>query len=205
LCQGLENADLNLDDIAIAQIISMHILSQWRKDLLKGVSEGEVYEEYSNILVPSPKTDSEKLAMQLVYFKKIDTSTICPAKQGMSKEEQAAEITRQIVYSTKKSEPIFVTAYLSSSDSDSDSEITASGTAVKVSANKWKVVIENHDTVITATDNDLINTNKFLVERKCMSLHSNETLKRNNQQNKSVLARLKKWKKRKKFVKKAFK
>jgi len=82
------------------------------------------------------------------------------------------------VYSTKKKESIFVTAYLSSSsDSNSDSEITASGTAVKVNANKWKVVIENHDTVITATDNDLINTNKFLVEQKWMSLDSDKTLK----------------------------
>ncbi len=101
------------------------------------MSEGEVYNEYSDILVPSPKTDSEKLAMWLVYFKKIKTSTLCPAKHGISKEDQAAEITRQIVYSMKKSEPIFVTAYLSSSsDSDSDSEIIASSTAVKVNANK---------------------------------------------------------------------
>jgi len=50
------------------------------------------------------------MAMQLLYFKKIETSALCPAKQGISKEEQAAEITRQIVYSTKKSEPNFVTA-----------------------------------------------------------------------------------------------
>ncbi len=206
MCQGLENTDLNLDDIAIAQILSMHILSQWRKDLIKGVSEGEVYEEYSNILVPSPKTDSEKLAMRLVYFKKIKTSMLCPAKHSISKEDQAAEITRRIVSSTKKKESIFVTAYLSSSsDSNSDSEITTSGTAVKVNANKWKIVLEDSDTVITAMDYDLMDTNKFLVEQKWMSLDSNETLKKKQSAKQKHACKAEKMEKEKKSVKMAFK
>ena len=47
---GLAIDELNLHDIAIAYIQSMHILNRWRDDIKKGVSEGEDYVNYLNVL-----------------------------------------------------------------------------------------------------------------------------------------------------------
>jgi len=54
-------------------------------------------------------------------FRKTETNNLCPVKEKKSKEEESAEITRHIVYSTKQSEPIVV-AYLSSSESESEQD-----------------------------------------------------------------------------------
>jgi len=70
LHNGLQNiADTkNLHDIEVANIQGLQILSQWRKDIEKAVSEGEVYASYSHTLVPLAKSESETLAMHLVHF-----------------------------------------------------------------------------------------------------------------------------------------
>jgi len=59
-------------DIAATYICALKILGCWRENIATAVSEGEVYETYSNKLLPSPTSESEVLAMQLVHFQKID-------------------------------------------------------------------------------------------------------------------------------------
>jgi len=63
-------------------------------------------------------------------------------------------------------EPIAVT-YLSTSESesdvdnsDSDTVLKASGTAVKFDTNKWHIYLTNNAS-ITAINGDLLDTNKF--------------------------------------------
>jgi len=108
LHEDVELDDLILHDVAIAYIRSMHILSRWREDISKAVSEGEDYDKYSHILIPSPKTEPEKIVMRMMHFRKIETNNLCPvAKEKKSKEEESAKITRQIVYSTKKWNPLW--------------------------------------------------------------------------------------------------
>jgi len=70
--------------------------------------------------------------------------------------------------------------YLSTSESESDAENSgsdtnsgsattskASGTAVKVDANNWHVVLNNNTTMM-ATDEDHLDPNKFYVEHAWM-------------------------------------
>jgi len=101
---NLDDSDLkDFHDIELAQIRGMQILARWRDDISTAVQEGETYKEYSNTLIPSPKTDSEIMAMQLIHFEKIDSNSLHPASvQKKTKDEQAAEITCQIMLSTKK-------------------------------------------------------------------------------------------------------
>ncbi len=80
--------------------------------------------------------------------------------------------------------------YLSTSESESDAENSgsdttskASGTAVKVDANNWHVVLDGNKTMMATDDDlidhdDLIDPNKFYVERKWMSVDNNETSKK---------------------------
>jgi len=125
--------------------------------------------------ISSAKNESELLAMRLIHFEKIEGSKLCPAVIEKTKEEKSAEITRRIIYSTKKLDPIFIT-YLSESESDENIESTESdamskdlsktssktkGTAVKVDTNKWKIHLDNN-IFMTAMDEDLIDGNKFL-------------------------------------------
>jgi len=137
---NLEGIDIHFQDLEVAKIKGMHILAQWRDDIAKGVSEGNDEETYANTLLPSPKTEAEKVAMWLIHFEKIDSKSLwlaCAADK--TKEEKAAEIMHQIVLSTKISEPIKVTYLLSplpsdaesSSDDNSEMTKTSCGTAVK--------------------------------------------------------------------------
>jgi len=176
MCDGLGIDELNLHDIAIAYICSMHILNCWRDDIKKGVSEGEDYVKYSNVLLPPAKTDAKKIAMKLVHFEKIapDMLRSSTAKEEKSKEEKAAEITKSIIYSTTNMQPIAVTGYLSSSESETDDDESVSdmqsfdGTAVKTDTNTWLVVVKNQPPMMV-TDDDLLDTNKFFVQGKWMS------------------------------------
>jgi len=89
LCSGLNLEDSNhkeFHDLEVAKIRGMHILKHWREDILKAVSEGEQYEAYSSILIPSPKTDSEKMAMWLIHFEKIDSKSLCPVNVKKRRE-----------------------------------------------------------------------------------------------------------------------
>jgi len=101
---NLEDSDLKeFHDIELAKIRGMHILARWRDDILTAVREGETYNEYSNTLIPSPKTESEIMAMRLIHFEKIDSKSLHPASvKQKTKDEKAAEITCQIMLSTKK-------------------------------------------------------------------------------------------------------
>ena len=184
LRQDLENVD-GLHDIAIAHIRGTHILARWRDDIKHAVSEGEVEDTYSNTLLPSAKTPSECVAMQLVHFKKIDCNQLIPCNVAKSNEEKAAELTRKIIATTRISEPIYVT-YLSSSDSDWDAENSdsggtvnskASGSATKVQANTWHVSLKNGTTMVT-TDDELMNAKKFYMQQKYISIDSNNGKKR---------------------------
>jgi len=98
---------------------------------MEAVKEGEDYVKHSHVLLPSAKTDSEKIAMWHTHFKKIETYGLHLVRIEKSKEEKSAEITRQIVCSTQISEPISVTYLSSESESDDDSIKSATGTAVK--------------------------------------------------------------------------
>jgi len=85
LCDGLKLHSLDLHDLAVAALRSLHILGKWREEIIKAVSEGEDYAAYWNILLPFPKTEPEKMAMWLLHFKRIDTNNLCPVT---SKKEQ---------------------------------------------------------------------------------------------------------------------
>jgi len=85
------------------------------------------------------------------------------------------------MYTTKKAEPIFLTAYLSSSKSETDDDSasekqTSPGTAINKKTNEWHVYLEN-DQFMTATDEDLLDSNKIFVQQKC--LDNDETTKKN--------------------------
>jgi len=159
-----------------------HRSCRWREEIKEAVREGENYDTYSHTLLPLPKTESEKLAMQLVHFRKIESSSLCVQTVPLTREEKAAEVTRRLVYSSKKMEPISVT-YLSTSESESGAENSDSdtaskaGTAVKVDGNKWRVVF-NNDISMTATDEDLLDPNKFYVERAWMRVDNDDMSKR---------------------------
>jgi len=106
------------------------------------VREGKDYDAYSNTLLPSPKNESEVLAMQLVCFQKIESECLSPENSTKIKEEKTAELTWQIILSTKVTEPVKVT-YLSLSDWESDGKNSVTttiskvlGTAVKMNTNR---------------------------------------------------------------------
>jgi len=177
----LDLADPTAHDVEVAHIRSLQILGRWRKDIEKAVSEGEDYNTYLHALLPSPKTEPEKIAMQLVHFRKIETNHLCPAGEKKSRKEIANEITKQIVHSTKKAQAIAVTAYLSSSsqsddNSESNTQETSPGIAVKMCTNKWHVVLEN-DTDMTVSDDELMDSNKYYVQ-KLMSSDNDETMQK---------------------------
>ncbi len=201
LRNGMQNCTLKRD-LEVAFIRGAHILSHWREDILTGVSEGETYDTYSHTLLPSAKNESEMLAMRLIHFEKIQGSQLCPALTVKTKEEQSAEITRCIVYSTKKLDPIFVT-YLSESESDENTESAESdttskdlsktssktnGTAVKVDTNKWKIHLDNNVSM-TVTDEDLIDGNKFYIEQKWLRVDDKDDMKKKKQDAKRKRAR----------------
>jgi len=173
LREGLDNNDIPKQGVVVAHIRATHILHKWRQDILTAVREGEDYDAYSNTLLPSPKNESEVLAMRRVHFRKIEANCLSPENITKTKEEKAAELTRQIVLSTKVTEPVKGT-YLSSSDSESNGKNSVTttiskvlGTAVKMNTNKWNVTLENKSsmeaTTMTATDADLLNPNMFHV------------------------------------------
>ncbi len=124
-------------------ILSLHILHQGREDITEAVREGGDYVRYAHVLLPSAEMDSEKITMQLVYFKKIKTSGLHPVRIEKSEEEKVTEITRQIICSTQIYEPLSVSYLLSESESDGNSIESATGTAVKLDTNKWCVCLKN--------------------------------------------------------------
>jgi len=122
----------------------MQILAQWRDDISTAVQKGETYKEYLSTFIPSPKTDSKIMAMQLIYFEKIDSKSLHPASvQNKTKDEKGAGITHQIVLSTIIAEPIAVTLHpptllpdAESSDDSSKISKSSYGTVVKEGINK---------------------------------------------------------------------
>jgi len=83
-------------------------------------------------------------------FPKIESSGLCAETVHVTRQEKAAEIMHFIVYWSKVMEPIAVT-YLSTSESesdvdnsDSDTVLKASGTAVKFDTNKWHIYLTNN-------------------------------------------------------------
>ena len=58
------------------------------------MNDGEDYNAYLHALLPSSKTESEKIAMWMVHFRKIVTKDLCPAGEKKSKKDIANEITR---------------------------------------------------------------------------------------------------------------
>jgi len=150
----------------------------------KAVSEGKDYNTYLHTLLLSPKTEPKKIAIQLVHFGKIETDHLCLAGKKKSKKEIVNEITRWIVYSIKKAQPIAVAAYLPPSSKSpfllhlslpsSFIQVwqwlgvqhmrSPPGTAIKMCTNKWHVVLEN-GTVMTVSDDNLIDSNNFNVQQ----------------------------------------
>jgi len=69
--------------------------------------------------------------------------------------------------------------YLSKSGNDSPelASKASSGTAVKMDTNTWHVCLENK-TFMTATDEDLMDENKYVVQCKWMNLDSDEVVRK---------------------------
>jgi len=170
----LDAGNLHPHDAAVAYIHAMQILSHWRQDIVIGVSEGESYETYSNTILPSPKTEPKILAMRLVHFKKVDSNHLSPATIEKMKEEKAAEITHQIVYSTRINEPIAVTYLLS--DSKSDNVATESDNAAAKSNNvaaKSNNVVAKSDNVAAESDNVAAESDNVAAEPNNVAAASN--------------------------------
>jgi len=178
LHNGLKLDNLQLHDVVVACIWSMHTLGWWRDDIQTAVNEGEDYVQYSNKLLHSAKNDAKKIAMQLIHFQKIEKACLPPVTLQKSKEEIAHEITHQIVCSTKITEPLKV-SYLSKSNNDSTelASNTFSSIAVKMDMNMWHMYLQNK-TCTTATDKDLMDKNKYFVQCKWMNLDSNVIAKK---------------------------
>jgi len=119
--------------------------------------------------------------MHLVHFKKINSIHLYPANVEKTKEEEAAEIMCQILYSTKITEPISITYLSDSNDGISEASKGSSqtkGMAVKTSSNQW--TIHFPDSTMTAMDTDLMDGNKFYVEQKLMTIGENDDMKKRN-------------------------
>jgi len=159
----------------------LQILSQWRKDIEKAVSEGEKYASYLHTLIPLAKLESKTLAMCLVHFKKIESVHLHPAKVEKTKEEKVAEIISKIVCTTKVLDLIAVTYFSDQCELDDDmSEASRgsskTGTAVKTLSDQWTSHFDG--STMTATDADLMDCNKFYVEQILMSVNETDDLKR---------------------------
>jgi len=85
---------------------------------------------------------------------------------------------------------------LDAENSDSDTISKASGTAVKVDANNWHVVL-NNNTTMTAIDEDLLDPNNFYVEHAWMRVDNDEASKKNKLQSKRGHIRVNKKSKKK--------
>jgi len=85
------------------------------------VREGEKYEEYANIFLPHAKMDSEKIALTLVHFRRIDYNNLPKVSVEQTKEKRGEEITREIVASTQILQPIEVVAYLNNEETENSS------------------------------------------------------------------------------------
>jgi len=118
------------------------------------------------------------LQCSLYTFSKIESASLSPIRVEKSKEEKACEIMHQIVCSTKNLEPIKVTYLLESGNDSTELESkVSSGTAVKMDTNTWHVCLENK-TFMTATDEDLMDENKYVVQCKWMNFDSNEVVRK---------------------------
>ena len=103
-----------------------------------------------------------------------------PATVEKTKEEKVAEVTCQIVCTTKVLEPIAVTYFSDQCKSDDDMSEASKGSsktgnAVKTSSDQWTIHFEG--LTMTATDADLMDCNKFYVEQ-LMSVNETDDLKR---------------------------
>jgi len=58
--------------LGVAVMCAEHILKRWYEDIEEAVSDGEQYNEYTNILLPQAKMDAEKIALTLVGLFKVD-------------------------------------------------------------------------------------------------------------------------------------
>jgi len=105
--------------------------------------------------------------MRLVHFKKVDSNHLSPATIEKMKEEKAAEITHQIVYSTRINEPIAVTYLLS--DSESDNVATESDNVAAKSNN----VAAKSDNVAAKSNNVATESNNVAAESNNVAAEPN--------------------------------
>jgi len=135
------------------------------------VSEGEKYEEYANICLPQAKTDTERIALTLVQFRRVAYNSLPKISPEKSQEKRGEEITRKIVASTHIAEAVEVVAYLNDSDNNSAADSSSlgsvgesvSGIAVKNGSTTWTMFLKNKQQ-ISVTDNDLMDQSRFLVK-----------------------------------------
>jgi len=176
LHDGLNTAqkdDITGENIAAAMIRAEHILKRWREEIEQAVREGEKYEEYANIFLPHAKTDSEKIALTLVHFRRIDYNNLPKVSVAQTKEKRGEDITRQIVASTQITQAIKVLAHLNhdseetehSSCANSSTSESICGTAVKSGSSTWTVILKNKQQMNITTD-DLMDPSHFFVKRK---------------------------------------
>ncbi len=64
LHEDMEDHGLNCQDMEIAYIHANQILSRWREEIQKAVSEGENYDMYSDMLLPFRKSGNEASPFQ---------------------------------------------------------------------------------------------------------------------------------------------
>ena len=79
-----------MNDFEVASIRGREILLKWRNEIKEAVSEGETAENARTTILPTGTTDPQKVAVLLVHFIPVDTSTI---KTGntLTKEEHQKE------------------------------------------------------------------------------------------------------------------
>jgi hypothetical protein len=172
--------DEDMGDIYAGIIRAGEILAKWREGLEKAVSEGEKLLEISTARLPTPSTPAQVIALKIVDLVKVDISQI-DLPEGKSKEEQAVEITENILENTVVAEPIQIT-YLSSSSSGDDEgssddgeydgeEMKGSATKTELSGlleeNKWRVIIRKgggQGKTFEVKESDLLGPN-YIIQR----------------------------------------
>jgi hypothetical protein len=175
LREGL-NIDPNIDqgDAAVALIRGEEILKMWRSKIEFGVSQGNDYVAYAKSLSPISEatTKATKVAIKLINFQLVDISKV-ELPEKLTKEQKAAEFTLDIVRTTKLAEPIILSYLYSDEHSTTEDEQFNSeqdestnsgqwldGSAVKITAKKWRVTLRGKED-FHVEEEDLLDSKRF--------------------------------------------
>jgi hypothetical protein len=161
----------------VALIRGEEILKMWRSKIEFGVSEGNDYVAYAKSLSPISEatTEATKIAIKLINFQLVDISKV-ELPEKLTKEQKAAAFNLDIVRTTKIAEPVIL-SYLSSNehsttedeqinseqDESTDSGQWFDGSATKITAKTWRVMLSNREE-FEVKEEDLLDSKRFFIK-----------------------------------------